>query len=60
MSINIVNPDSSLEEQCSICLDNYIKEDILNELKCGHKYHNTCIDDWIKNNNNCPLCRLSI
>ena len=33
---------------------------ILNELKCGHKYHNTCIDDWIKNNNNCPLCRLSI
>ena len=48
------------EEICSICLDTYKKNDIMNILKCGHKYHNTCIDDWIKNNNNCPLCRLSI
>ena len=54
------NDDEYSSEICSICLDNYKKEDILNELKCGHKYHNTCIDDWIKNNNNCPLCRLSI
>ena len=54
------NNDEYSSEICSICLDNYKKEDILNELKCGHKYHNTCIDDWIKNNNNCPLCRLSI
>ena len=52
--------DESSSEICPICLDNYKKDDILNELKCGHKYHNTCIDDWIKNNNNCPLCRLSI
>ena len=52
--------EESSSEICSICLDNYKKDDILNELKCGHKYHKTCIDDWIKNNNNCPLCRLSI
>ena len=57
---HLFNDDEYSSELCSICLDNYKKEDILNELKCGHKYHNTCIDDWIKNNNTCPLCRLSI
>ena len=48
------------EEICSICLETYTKNDIINILKCGHKYHDKCIDGWIETNNNCPLCRLSI
>ena len=52
------NEDSN--EQCSICLEYYEKDNIINELKCGHKYHKNCIDDWINDHDNCPLCRLSI
>ena len=48
------------DTSCSICLENYMKNDIINILKCGHKYHDKCIDEWIEKNNNCPLCRLSI
>ena len=48
------------EESCSICLENYKKNDTINILKCGHKYHEKCIDEWIGTNDNCPLYRLSI
>ena len=48
------------EESCSICLENYKKNDTINILKCDHKYHEKCIDKWMETSNNCPLCRLSI
>ena len=55
-----LNEDLEESDKCSICLENYKKNDIINVLKCGHKYHKNCIDDWINDNNNCPLCRLSL
>ena len=27
--------------------------------KCGHAYHRSCIDPWIKQNPRCPLCASS-
>ena len=29
-------------------------------LKCGHKYHRTCINSWVKVHMNCPLCKSTI
>lgn len=29
-------------------------------LKCGHKYHRTCINSWVKVHINCPLCKSTI
>lgn len=29
-------------------------------LRCGHSFLKKAIDDWIKNNNTCPLCRQKI
>ena len=55
-----LNEDLDKSDNCSICLENYNKDNIINVLKCGHKYHKDCIDDWINDNNNCPLCRLSL
>jgi hypothetical protein len=43
---------------CSICLadiENYQLD--YKTLSCGHKYHMTCIDIWLQNNNTCPYCR---
>ncbi len=41
--------------QCSICLLD-LKKDV-RTLKCEHKYHKNCINEWISKNNTCPLCR---
>jgi len=40
--------------QCSICLDNFKNEVIL---ICKHKFCRECIDQWLVENNDCPLCR---
>lgn len=27
---------------------------------CNHIYHNNCIEEWLKKNNTCPICRTVI
>lgn len=43
---------------CAIC---YMEDAQLNNnwrtLPCDHKFHPGCIDPWITDRNNCPLCR---
>lgn len=41
--------------ECSICL-NLLNNDIV-QLKCEHKYHKVCIDEWYKIKTTCPMCR---
>ena len=57
--------------ECSICLDVFeqipqtensslLKEKKYknaHELSCGHMFHKKCINNWLKNNSNCPYCR---
>ena len=42
---------------CSICLEPYQRNDNLTTLSCFHKYHKSCIEVWLKENRNCPLCK---
>jgi len=47
---------------CPICMEN-VPADIswaMEETKCGHRFHKTCIDKWLKRSNKCPLCRVQI
>lgn len=46
-----------ISEKCLICLNN---SSLTCKLKCGHFYHNTCIIQWRRNKNNCPICRKDI
>lgn len=40
---------------CSICYG------FMNKIKklrrCGHEFHQTCIEKWFEKSNTCPLCR---
>ncbi|RDD41950.1 E3 ubiquitin-protein ligase RNF103 [Trichoplax sp. H2] len=49
------------DNQCSICLTNYINEDYLCCLPCSHVFHHDCIVQWLSigtiNTCRCPLCR---
>ena len=42
---------------CPVCQD--IKENscISRHLSCGHTFHIECIEYWLKDNTNCPMCR---
>ncbi|XP_021769432.1 RING-H2 finger protein ATL38-like [Chenopodium quinoa] len=47
--------------QCSICLAEYHKEDVLRILPyCGHYFHIKCIDIWLLQHCTCPVCRISL
>ena len=49
---------SKADETCSICLENYTKDDLVKELpKCKHYFHAECILPWLENTNTCPVCR---
>ncbi|OLY85678.1 E3 ubiquitin-protein ligase RNF38 [Smittium mucronatum] len=42
---------------CSICLCDYEQDDILRRMVCGHHFHKDCLDEWLKINRVCPLCK---
>lgn len=44
--------------KCSICLES-IENDI-EFLPCCHRFHTSCIQEWLKRKQICPLCKISI
>ncbi|CAA0830714.1 Unknown protein [Striga hermonthica] len=53
---------SSFEDpQCTICLSEYQDKEVLRIMpKCGHSFHISCIDLWLRKHATCPVCRLSL
>ena len=44
---------------CAICLKKIAinkNHKILD--KCNHCFHIKCINEWLENNNSCPICRI--
>lgn len=48
------------EDECSICKANYKKGEYKRKLNCNHEFHKKCIDKWLKNRLDCPLCRTEL
>lgn len=47
--------------ECAVCLNEFQEEEKLRIIpNCSHIFHIDCIDVWLQNNANCPLCRTSI
>ena len=46
--------------ECSICLDVINDNNLVNLINCQHNFHSSCILEWSKINNTCPLCRKNI
>ncbi|KAH6789858.1 hypothetical protein C2S51_004864 [Perilla frutescens var. frutescens] len=47
-------------KECSICLESFLVGDELIRLPCGHRYHLSCLDPWVRICGDCPYCRRSI
>lgn len=47
--------------ECSVCLSGFGDGEEVKQLSgCKHSFHATCIDLWLQNHNNCPICRASV
>ncbi|XP_070222705.1 E3 ubiquitin-protein ligase RLIM-like [Bos mutus] len=42
---------------CTICITEYTAGNMLRVLPCSHEYHYQCIDQWLEEHSNCPICR---
>ncbi|KAI5063811.1 hypothetical protein GOP47_0020481 [Adiantum capillus-veneris] len=45
---------------CCICLGMYRDNAELRGLPCSHHFHVECVDQWLKINASCPLCKFSL
>ncbi|PWA49712.1 Zinc finger, RING/FYVE/PHD-type [Artemisia annua] len=55
-SCKLLNADAT----CTICLSDYKpKEEVRSIPDCNHYFHVDCIDEWLKLNATCPVCRNS-
>ncbi|CAI2377906.1 unnamed protein product [Moneuplotes crassus] len=57
------NPeDYRSTKECTICLEGFKEGDNIINLPCHstHIFHAQCIADWVRINNNCPLCKTPI
>lgn len=43
---------------CSVCLDEAIPCN--DKTDCGHFFHKTCLDAWLRENYTCPFCRKNL
>jgi len=47
-------------EECPICYGTMLYPRLTKTIRCGHKFHRKCIEQWTATNLSCPLCRTSI
>jgi hypothetical protein len=45
---------------CPICLEEQKINEEWSKLFCNHEFHYLCLKNWLRINNNCPVCRQPI
>ncbi|KAE8777992.1 E3 ubiquitin ligase BIG BROTHER-related protein [Hordeum vulgare] len=45
--------------KCSICQEEYTEDEEVGRMKCEHQYHVSCIQEWLRQKNWCPICKAS-
>jgi len=47
-------------DMCVVCRDDMTTGDKTRALSCGHVFHETCVNTWLRRARQCPLCRRSV
>ncbi|KAB0792420.1 hypothetical protein PPYR_14379 [Photinus pyralis] len=56
-SVKVMSLCSDCTDKCIICMCNYSENEGLRKLRCNHKFHRKCIDEWLLKSYMCPVCR---
>lgn len=49
--------ENNKDTSCSICLEDYVKLDMVMSLPCNHAFHESCLSTWLSTARSCPCCR---
>lgn len=48
-------------DDCSVCLAGFGGEAVVDQLPCGHVFHQACLETWLRYERaTCPLCRAHV
>ncbi|KZV21722.1 hypothetical protein F511_02880 [Dorcoceras hygrometricum] len=50
---------TEMERKCSICQEEYKKDDETGNLNCRHSFHIDCIKQWLMQKKTCPICKMA-
>ena len=59
----LTNPQTELPEDkrtCNICLEDFEGGESRKCLPCLHGFHENCIDQWLRQNGVCPVCKTPV
>lgn len=45
---------------CAVCIENYRVDEVVRILPCKHRFHKSCIDQWLLEKRTCPMCKMDI
>ena len=48
------------KKNCIICMEDFMNGDEVIYLPCLHVFHNTCILEWFKRHDDCPVCKFKL
>jgi len=51
---------SSDRTACCICMNDYQNDDNLKILPCLHRFHEDCVNTWLKKKGLCPICKVDV
>jgi hypothetical protein len=55
------NGEKNFSSECAFCLSEFEEDEKLRVIpNCNHLFHIDCVDIWLQNNANCPLCRSKV
>lgn len=49
--------ESCHSKECTICQEDYKKDEAVLHLPCEHNFHKHCATEWLTRHNSCPICR---
>ena len=58
--IDDVTKLDSEKKNCVICLEDFKNGDKATILPCIHLFHTNCIQNWLKSQNCCPICKFKL
>jgi hypothetical protein len=47
-------------DNCAICIESMDDNMIKKKTKCGHVFHEDCIQPWLREHKECPLCKTDL
>jgi len=54
---NLSSIDKLQNKSCPICFDDYTNISRIYKTPCKHYFHDSCMEKWLQQHRNCPICR---